>query len=187
MFISRQFSRRFYWWLSLSGLLVLLTVSPVLADAPNPGSDLRLGVLAHSVGPLSGGIESGLDLNLELLLAPNPRRHTLWGRLFLGTNLNLNGDTSQFYAGRAWQVHLPLAFEIEYQLGGALHIGELDTDNQERRQLGTRFLVRNAFELGWRWDRYRLSAIYDHASNAGLFGERNQGLDNVGIRLSVGL
>lgn len=168
-------------------LLLGLTASPLLARDESKGAELRLGLLAHSYGPVSAGIESGADLNLELLLAPNPRRHPLWGRLLFGANLNLQGATGQVYVGRGWQLTLPWSFEAEYQLSGALHNGELNGNNPERRQLGSRVLLRNAFELGWRWEGYRLSVIYDHASTADLIGTRNQGLDNVGLRLSVGL
>lgn len=174
-------------YLLITALLVLVTNASALAAPQGKGPELRLGLLAHSVGPASDGIESGADINLELLLAQKVGRHFLWGRGMVGANLSLRGDTSQVYTGRAWQFGLPWSFELEYQFGVVLHNGERNSKNSERRQLGTRLLLRNALELGWRWDRYRLSAIYDHASNADLAGDRNQGLDDIGLRLSIDL
>ncbi|MEH6469701.1 MAG: acyloxyacyl hydrolase [Halopseudomonas sp.] len=173
-------------------LLVIWLINLSNAAMADAGSDekhfhLRVGALAHSVGPLSDGDESGADINLELMFPRNPQTHHYWGRMITGTNLNLNHETSQIYIARAWQLGLPVSLVLEYQFGFSIHNGELDSADSDRRQLGSRLLFRNALELGWRWDSNRISVIYDHASNAGLLEERNQGIDNIGIRLSIGL
>lgn len=166
-------------------VLILWVASPVLAGDEMKGRELRLGLLAHSTGPFSGGTETGADINAELLFEQNPELHFLFGRLAIGGSLSLAGDTSHIYAGRAWLLPLFKSFELEYQFGGSLHDGKLDTSDTDRRQLGTRVLFRNALELGYRWDRYRVSVMLAHLSNAGFFDKRNQGLDNVGLRLSI--
>lgn len=147
--------------------------------------EFRCGLLAHSTGPISSGDESGADLNLEVLLAPVPNRSAWFGRTAIGASINNHGDTSQLYTARAWRAELPMALEFDYQFGISIHDGHLDDSADDRRQFGSRVLIRQSFELGYRHHNFRLSAIYSHASHLGLLAERNQGLDNLGMRLSL--
>lgn len=181
--MPRQYNFLTRFCVCLIGLLVLVTVTPVLADEGPTGRELRFGLLAHSTGPISGGTESGVDFNLEMLLDQNPNLNPWFGRMVFGIALNSKGDTSIAYAGRAWLLSLPGSFECEYQFAGVVHDGKPETSDDDRLEFGTRFLFRNALELGWRRGDYRLSVNFSHSSNAGL-ADRNDGLDLAGVRLS---
>lgn len=66
--------------------------------------------------------------------------------------------------------------------GLALHDGDLDRDESNEKQLGSRLLFRIPFEVGLSWGgRHRLSLMFDHVSNAYL-ASPNEGLDTLGLR-----
>jgi len=55
----------------------------------------------------------------------------------------------------------------------------------KRRRFGTRFLFRETLEIGFFLnDKAAVGFVYEHCSNAGLAGKRNQGNDNTGLRIS---
>lgn len=153
----------------------------LLAPAARAGvSEIRLGVLGHDVGVFGSAKEEGPDLNGEVLFDP---LRILWApRPHLGVSLNTRGDTSQAYAGLTWSWNLTRDVFVEASLGGALHNGYDDTDRPDRKSLGFPLLFRESLGLGVRvGPNLTLSLFLDHVSNARL-ADRNQGLDNFGIR-----
>ncbi|MGD9261841.1 MAG: acyloxyacyl hydrolase, partial [Desulfobacterales bacterium] len=67
-------------------------------------------------------------------------------------------------------------------IGLALHNGELDTSDSDKKSLGTRLLFRIPFEFGYQLTRHHsLSLMFDHISNAYLANE-NEGMDTLGLR-----
>ena len=185
IFPSKARSYRLATQILLLAMVVLLSTTTALAASTNSGREVRIGLLAHGIGPLSAGVESGIDLNMELLLARNHERHPLFGRAALGFSLNNRGGTNQLYVGRTWQSELPFALAFEYHFGVSIHDGHLHDHVKDRRQMGSRVIFRQSFELGYHSANFRLSVIYAHASHLGLLANRNQGLDNLGMRLSV--
>jgi lipid A 3-O-deacylase len=147
-------------------------------------SEIRGGVLYHDEGPFSHRKEEGADVNLELLfvspgfldLIGSPRPH-------LGADVNVVGDTSEFYLGLSWEWEFWGGWLAGFSLGGAVHTGETDKKGREdRKELGCRVLFRESIELGYRFQgRHSLTAMLDHISNAKLC-DGNEGLENVGVR-----
>jgi len=142
---------------------------------------LKGGVLSHSTGPVSSGREEGVDLNIELLF----NTYVLKAHPSIGTDINLNGDTSFVYAGLSWEGKFFQYLLLGAFFGVAAHNGSLDDSDADKRQFGTRIVFREAVDIGfYLHDDISLSLMYDHYSNAGLSGKQNQGNDNIGLRIS---
>ena len=110
-----------------------------------------------------------------LAFAWSPRPH-------IGFSVNSDGDTSQAYIGLSWEWTVWKGLFVGFSLGGAIHDGKLRTNRTDRNELGCRILFRESLELGYRfWERHSISAMLDHISNANLC-DKNEGLDNFGIR-----
>ena len=173
-------SDRISWLVFLFSLL--LPVSEVTATEWI--SEIRGGLLKHDTGPFGNTEEGGVDLNGEVLFRSPEFLHWVWApRPHLGMNLNTSGDTSQAYLGFSWSVPISGKFWFGFSLGAAVHNGRLDTDDTDRKSLGSRVLFRESLELGYNvTDQLSVSVMLDHSSNAGL-ADRNEGLDNVGLRL----
>lgn len=142
---------------------------------------IKGGLLSHATGPVSSGKEEGTDLHLELLF----NQKFLKAYPTVGTDINLNGDTSFLYTGLVWEDKFFAYLHLGVFFGFALHNGDLDSADEDTRKLGTRVLFREALDIGvYLQDDLVLSFMYDHYSNAGLNGKNNQGNDNMGLVLS---
>ena len=74
--------------------------------------------------------KGGLDVNAEILFAKpvsvqdrGSLHSFLMPRIHIGTQINVDGDTSQLYAGFTWDVRLHERFSFEVTFGGAVHDG----------------------------------------------------------------
>ena len=169
-----------------------LAATPAIAADPGPSSDHRgyfhrafLGILAHDVGGLWSGtrMEGAVDINGEIVFC-RTGRPVLAGSLHpnLGLSVNSQGDTSKFYGGIIWELNFPNGFFLATGLGAAVHNGELDTDDKDKKSLGSRVLFRIPIEFGYQVTaRHSFSLLFDHVSNAGL-ASPNEGLDTIGVR-----
>ena len=88
-------------------------------------------MLAHDIEPSAN--ESGVDFNIELLFKRPAATYRsslanilLRPRFHVGTSINLDGDTSQLYAGLTWDMPLAPKWSLEVSFGGALHDGPTD-------------------------------------------------------------
>jgi lipid A 3-O-deacylase len=163
-----------------------------LAQEAKPAADqahwiheIRLGLLAHDVGGLWSGThrENGVDGNAEVFF-DWPGSAVLRGTLrsSAGLTLNSQGDTSKIYAGFIWEIVSAHGLFLDLGLGAAAHNGELETDRDDRKELGSRILFRIPIEAGITiHGRHRLSILFDHVSNAYL-AHPNEGMDTVGLR-----
>jgi lipid A 3-O-deacylase len=175
-----------------------LAFALALLAAPGTASaqlvdEVRLGVLAHDIGLFGGNAEDGADLNAEVrFVSPSFLRWAFSPRPHLGVSINTAGATDQVYFGLTWTATLFRdvivrgdGLFVELALGGAVHDGEIDTTRPDRKSLGSRVLFREAFEIGWAFTPSQsISFMLDHMSNANL-AERNEGLDNFGIRYGL--
>lgn len=168
-----------------------LAAGPASAQDPDPGQGVsgivhgvRIGVLAHDIGPLTVHDEDAVDFNVEVqfaspafldvILAPRPH---------VGATFNFDGDaTDQLYAGLTWSFDLSEEIYLDLAAGGAVHNGKTTSGPSDRTLLGCRFLFRGGAELGWQVDDSNSVGLhFDHVSNAFLC-EHNEGLETVGVR-----
>jgi hypothetical protein len=157
--------------------------SQAMAQAAPSSLEIRGGVLAHDVPDLWAGfnLEGGVDINAELLFGRG--LPFLGGTLrpALGASVNTDGYTSRAYLDARWEIELGRIF-LGLGLGAAIHDGELDASQPDRKALGSRVLFHIPIELGLRLDdRNSLSVFFEHTSNANL-ADANEGLDAIGVR-----
>ena len=161
---------------------------------PAPGKivdELKIGALAHDVQFLGTHVESGVDVNIEMLFTSpdllavigSPRPH-------LGADINTSGNTSDGYFGLTWGITLIQnlfnpgdGLFANGSLGGALQDGYQDTAPPGRKRLGSVALFRESAELGYQvTPTISVSAILDHISNANL-APHNAGITSAGARI----
>lgn len=146
-------------------------------------SEVRVGVLNHDIGVFGEQIEDGIDGNIEFLfVAPEFLDIILSPRPHVGLTVNSEGNTSQLYAGLAWDWTFMAPFFVEGSLALSAHNGRLRETTADEKGMGCRVLFRESVSLGARFlERHSLSLMLTHISNAGLC-DPNKGLDTVGIR-----
>ncbi|MGE5270464.1 MAG: acyloxyacyl hydrolase [Thiohalocapsa sp.] len=156
--------------------------------------EVKVGALAHDVGFLGHHVESGADVNIEMLFTPpdllrvigSPRPH-------IGADINTAGNTSDGYFGLTWGIMLIQnlfgagdGIFANGSLGGAVHDASPLTGKVQppgRKLLGSRILFRESAELGYQINpTVSVSALLDHISNANL-APRNAGITSAGARL----
>jgi lipid A 3-O-deacylase len=188
-------------------VLVASALSGILCLAPGKGfaqdqgaaqpkgivDEVKLGVLAHDITLGGKSVESGADLNGEILFnGPSFLDYIGAPRPHLGLAINTDGNTDQAYFGLTWG--LPLlksifghsdSLTIYGSLGGALQDGYEDSAPPGRKKLGSVALFRESIELGYQITPvYSISAIVDHISNADL-GSHNAGITSAGARIGI--
>jgi len=149
-------------------------------------SEIRMGILAHDVPVWSRfREESGVDLNAELIFRwPNFSLLSGLLRSNLGATLNNHGDTSKIYSGFLWEHRWQSGMFLDLGLGLAVHNGELETDDDNKKALGSRILFRIPVEIGLLFaEHHGVSVMFAHVSNAYL-ANPNEGLDVIGLRYS---
>lgn len=146
-------------------------------------SELRLGVFAHDQGIFSSHKESGVDINGEILFSDLGwlgKRVML--RPHIGGTVNSDGNTSDGYFGLTATLPFAQRFFVEGSVGGAVHTGNLESNELGHKDLGCRVLFRESLSLGVMIDEHNsLAAVADHISNANLC-DKNEGLEDVGVR-----
>ena len=169
-----------------------LSPSPAAAQA-NIVDEVKLGALGHDLGFLTHHVETGTDVNLEMLFTPpdvlsiigSPRPH-------IGADINTSGNTSDGYFGLTWGIMLIQSLFgtgagvfANGSLGGAVHDGHINSGPPNEKLLGSRILFRESAELGYQINpNFNVSAILDHISNANL-GTHNGGITSAGARFGV--
>jgi lipid A 3-O-deacylase len=152
--------------------------------------ELKLGGLAHDVTFGGRHLESGADINLEMLFTPPDILRVLGSpRPHIGADINTSGNTSDGYFGLTWGIMLIQSLFgagdgvfANGSLGGAIHDGFIDTAPAGRKRLGSRVLFRESAELGYQiTPNASVSAMVDHISNANL-GNHNAGITSAGAR-----
>ncbi|MBO0763262.1 MAG: acyloxyacyl hydrolase [Hyphomicrobiaceae bacterium] len=146
--------------------------------------ELRAGVLAHDVPDLWAGfnLESGVDINAELLFGRGLPVAGGTIRPALGASINTQGFTSRLYFDARWEIEFQRAFFLGLGLGAAVHDGLLAPTEPDRKALGSRVLFHIPLELGLRLDaRNSVSVYFEHTSNGNL-ARFNEGLDAIGVR-----
>ncbi len=183
-------------WVPLHFLLVLIALpasaSDRVSDGPFSVKEVKFGAFIHD---LDGGNDESdsIDINLELAFHElqlfqssnafanffaTPRPH-------IGGTINTDGDTHTGYFGLTWDANFSQHIFFDLHLGGVGHTGNLHQRFNNDVSLGTRFLFREAFELGFRLSpTWTVSIQGGHMSNAGI-DEDNDGMSWIGARLGL--
>ena len=146
---------------------------------------IRIGLLAHDVGGLwsHSRAEGGVDVNAEIVF--NQPSLKLWQGVILpnmGVSIDRQHDTSKVYRGLLWEFVFDNGFFLNSGGGLAVHNGHLESDDSNKKQLGSRVLCRVPIEFGFTiQERHRISILFDHMSNAYL-ASPNEGMDTIGVR-----
>jgi hypothetical protein len=155
------------------------------ASAGDIVSEVKVGVLAHDVPNLWSGFqreENGADINAEVILSPSLMFLGGVVRPAIGGTLNTQGDTSHAYIDARWQYEGPSGIFLGLGVGAAIHDGNLDASDPDKKALGSRVLFHIPAEVGLRLDDHNsLSVYFEHTSNAYTLDE-NEGLDRLGVR-----
>ena len=153
--------------------------------------EFKFGVLSHDIGLFDKHVESGSDINFEMLFTPpeffrvigSPRPH-------IGGSLNTAGKTNDGYFGLTWGITLIQnlfgwggSVFANGSLGGALQDGFHNSAPPDRKRLGSTALFRESVELGYQLTpSVSVSGFVDHMSNANL-APHNAGITDAGARL----
>jgi lipid A 3-O-deacylase len=177
--------------MSLRVLIVVLVAAVVLLDPVLPAfadgfvQELKIGVLDHDVPNLWSGFRAepdSADINIEAIFSPSVA--FLGGTISpaLGGSISTIGATSDVYLDARWQMEMGCGIFLGLGIGGAVHNGQLQLEDWDRKALGSRVLFHIPLEIGYRLDDHNsLSAYFEHMSNAYTVSP-NEGLDRLGIR-----
>jgi lipid A 3-O-deacylase len=178
----------------LAASVVALTNAGPARAADGIIDQLKFGVLDHDATIGSHHKEPGADINGEVQFSSPSILSFIWApRPTIGTDINTDGKTSQFYGGLTWTIlnfknifNPSDAIFLDGSLGGAVHDGHLHGGGSSDKQLGSRVLFRESIDLGYQFvQRQSVSLFVDHISDAGLTSQ-NQGITNIGVRYGYG-
>ena len=148
--------------------------------------EIRSGLLSHDVDNLwsNSRKERGVDINGEIIL--NLLNRGIFNGIIrpnIGLSVNTSGQTSKLYSGVTWERELQSHLIINFGIGIAVHNGELDNIDPNKKALGSRVLFHIPVEFGYKLSNpYRIFFFFDHVSNANL-SSPNEGMDTLGIRV----
>jgi hypothetical protein len=166
-------------------LAAVVLLDPGMALAGQLVDELKIGVLWHDVPGLWSGFQAepnSADINIEALLSPSVAFLGGTIRPALGASISTIGATSDAYIDARWQYETPSGIFFGLGLGAAVHDGQLQLEDWDRKALGSRVLFHIPAEVGYRFDDHNsLSAYFEHMSNAYTVSP-NEGMDRLGIR-----
>jgi hypothetical protein len=158
----------------------------LLVSAPAFAGEVFGGLYAHDVKlPTDkSGLESGADIQIGYRgdgIGRSPIQPYIFGAL------NTAGDTS--YAAVGLSAKFGGAIYVRPGLGLAIHNGSAGKFfRTDKIAFGSRVLFEPELAVGTRINsRLSVEASWVHMSHAQLFGRENPGIDNLGVRLNLGL
>lgn len=157
-----------------------------LASAPAEAGELFGGVYIHDIkSPLTqSNFEGGADLQLGWRggrIGPTPLQP------YAFVAVNSSGETN--YGAIGISARFGGKLYVRPGLGVAVHTGSSGNfQRTDRIAFGSRVLFEPELGVGVQVnDRLSIEASWVHMSHAQLFGRQNPGIDNVGVRLNLGL
>jgi lipid A 3-O-deacylase len=158
----------------------------LFASQPADAGDVFGGIYVHDVKlPTDkSGIERGMDVQLGYRwgsIGHTPLQPYVFGAL------NTAGQTS--YAAAGLSAKFGRTVFIRPGIGIAIHNGSADKFYRtDRIAFGSRVLFEPELGIGTQINsRLSIEASWVHMSHAQLFGRENPGIDNLGVRLALGL
>ncbi|NDC57896.1 MAG: hypothetical protein EBZ50_03510 [Alphaproteobacteria bacterium] len=165
---------------------------------------VHVGVLKHNVGVLNAkteGREGGVNVEVQADFAsPGFLGWAGAPKPYVIASLNTAGDTSFAGVGLQWRIPVGAKWSLDPGFGYVIHSGEVDNPfangdpratrfSSENLLFGSRDLFRSTLgvtrELAGPWSG---QVFYNHLSHGQVLGKgRNQGVDQVGVRLAYKL
>ncbi len=185
--------------------VIIAAIGIASGAAANPAQaqlveEVRFGVLGHNICVTdckNADKEDGPDIEGELVFASPDLLDIIWSpRPFVVANINTAGGTSFAGAGLSWNWDFAPGWSFEPGFAYVIHDGTLNTPfvtgTQEAADfgranllLGSKDLFRTSFAINRDFNaNWGAQLIFEHLSHGQILGEgRNQGLDNIGVRL----
>lgn len=188
----------------MTRLLIAATLAAFAAPLAVQAAEVRVGAgpsghdLVVQVDDV--GQEQGSSVSLEATVkAPALVRPIRASRAYVGTAISLDGHTNFVHGGLLWRAEGE-RFYGEAGAGLALHDGEIDLPQpqpglpaaenaararriQEEIAFGSRVLLHFTLAVGYRInDRWAVELGSQHWSHGGLFGDNNDGADQLFLR-----
>jgi len=181
----------------LSLAAMLAWSSPGMAQSDDFGPEqVRLGVAAHD---LTDHTEDGPQIVADLVFTSPDFLDWAWSpRPFLSASVSTQGYTNLVTAGLAWDAALTSHLSLEGSLGLSYNDGvedvfperdgpvEAQRIKDTRALLGSEWLFRTGAALDYAvTDTWSVGVFYEHFSHGQILASgRNQGLDELGVRVS---
>ena len=158
----------------------------IASASPAQAGEVFGGLYVHDVDtPLTrSGFEQGADVQLGWR-GERIGRTVLQPYAFVA--VNTAGDTH--YAAAGLSAKFGERIYVRPGLGIAVHTGSTDDfQRTDRIAFGSRILFEPELGIGAQLsDRISVEASWVHMSHGQIFGQQNPGIDNIGLRLNVGL
>ena len=153
--------------------------------------EVKQGVLAHDRGWFGKNREGfGPDYNFELMFNDSKFLKFLGSpKPILGLTQTSTGGSSLYYGGITWDKNISKNWFVAGTTGIAytnglskLPQGE-EPKGDKKIQFGSKWLHRGAVEIGWNfYGNDTISLMFSHVSHGSMLDNKNQGMDEFGIR-----
>ena len=181
-------------------LSLILAALPAMAARAGPVDEVRLGVVQHNVCIAScdnANKEDWPSISGEVVLNSPDFLNIIWNpRPYVMGSVNTAGDTNFCVAGLHWNWDFAQGWSLEPGFCYVIHDGELnfpfpqgdprnDPISAETVFFGSRDLFSTSLALNRDLsDRWGAQLMFEHLSHGQILGSgRNQGTDNVGVRV----
>ena len=153
--------------------------------------ELKQGILAHDRGWFGTNREGfGPDYNFELMFNSPSFLDKVWSpKPILGLTQTSTGGSSLYYGGITWDANISKNWFVAVTTGIAWTNGLSKLPNgqeptgDKKIQFGSKWLHRGAVELGWNfYGNDTISLMFSHVSHGSMLDNKNQGMDEFGIR-----
>ena len=138
--------------------------------------ELKQGILAHDRGWFGTNREGfGPDYNFELMFNSPSFLDKVWSpKPILGLTQTSTGGSSLYYGGITWDANISKNWFVAGTTGIA---------GDKKIQFGSKWLHRGAIEIGWNfYGQDTISLMFSHVSHGSMLDNKNQGMDEFGIR-----
>lgn len=188
-------------WAALGAAAVTSTLGLSPAFADDRGMEARFGISAHNIeitDSKNANKEDGPNVMLEASFdSPSWLAWAGAPRPYLTASVNTTGATSFAGVGLEWRAPLGAEWSIDPGVGYVIHDGAVNNPfpNGDPRAtvfergnvlLGSRDLFRTSLALSYRpAGPWGYQVVLEHYSHGQILGNgRNQGMDNLGVRLA---
>jgi len=183
-----------------AGLIAFGAVMAMAPAARAEVNEVHVGVLQHNICVINcknADKEDGPNVEFQVSFdSPDFLRWAFSPQPYVMGSINTAGETSFGGVGLEWRWDVTERWAIEPGVGYVIHNGEIENPYPsgspeaaqfaaEHVQFGSRDLFRTSLAVTYDFDGpWEAGILYEHLSHGQILGTgRNQGIDNIGIRL----